>query len=139
MIRLTGEFALAAPPQQAFHYFTPLGEKEWAHGWDPRFPAADDEGDGTVFETGHGRHGPTTWVIVDMTPGQRIRYARVAHGLTAGTVDITLAERAGGASDVTVTYELTALTEQGAQHLHHFAESYVDYLKSWREAITSAL
>lgn len=134
MIRLTGGFSLAAAPQRAFHYFTPLGEREWAPGWDPRFPSADE----SVFETGHGQQS-TTWVMVDSTPGERIRYARVAHGMTAGTVEVRLAPKAGGASDVTVTYQLTALTEQGRDHLRHFAEGYEDYLRSWQEAITSAL
>jgi len=133
VIRLTGGFTLPAPPEKAFHYFTPLGEKEWAPGWDPRFPAEDE----TVFETSHGH--ATTWVIVDNSPGERIRYARVAHGMTAGTVDVTLAENAGGASEVTVTYELTALSAQGGEHLARFAGGYDAYLRSWREAITSVL
>ena len=135
MIRLTGGFSLAAPPQRAFHYFTPLGEGQWAHGWDPRFPAPQDE---TVFETGHGQQS-TTWVVVDSTPGERIRYARVAHGMTAGTVEVKLAETADGTSEVTVIYQLTALTEKGREHLRRFAEGYADYMRSWQEAITAAL
>jgi hypothetical protein len=135
VIRLTGGFTLPAAPRKAFHYFTPLGEGEWAPGWDPRFPEA---GENAVFETSHGQQS-TTWVIVDNQPGQRIRYSRVAHGMTAGTVDVTLAENADGASQVTVTYELTALTDHGREHLRHFAEGYEDYLRSWQEAITSVL
>jgi hypothetical protein len=134
MIRLTGEFTLAATPERALHYFTPLGEKEWAPGWDPRFPGEDE----TVFETGHGHHD-TTWVMVDHQSGQRIRYARVAHGVSAGTVDVRLAENADGASQVTVTYQLTALTDDGRAHLDQFAQGYDAYLRSWQEAITSVL
>ena len=134
MIRLTGGFSLAARPRRAFHYFTPLGEREWATGWDPRFPAEDE----TVFETSHGQQS-TTWVMVDNTPGERIRYARVAHGMTAGTVEVKLAETADGTSEVTVVYQLTALTDKGRDHLRHFAEGYADYMRSWQEAITAAL
>ena len=134
MIRLAGGFTLAAKPEQAFQYFTPLGEKLWVPGWDPYFPG-DDE---TVFETSHGAQR-TTWVMVDSTPGERIRYARVARGLSAGTVEVTLKENPAGASEVTVTYELAALSDEGREHLHHFASSYEAYMRSWREAIASVI
>lgn len=133
MTRLVGGFGLEVPPERAFYYFTPLGEKEWAGGWDPVFPAEDE----TVFETSHGHR--TTWVVVDREPGRRIRYARVAHGVTAGTVDVTLAERRDGASEVTVTYDLTALSDAGKAHLERFAAGYESFLRSWQEAIASAM
>jgi len=134
MTTLTGRFTLPAPRERALHFFTPLGEKEWAAGWDPVFPSAEGE---TVFQTSHGHH-KTTWVVVDRNPGHRIRYARVAHGMTAGTVEVTLEDR-GGASEITVTYELTALGEQGRAHLAEFAKGYDAYLRSWQQAITSVL
>ena len=132
MIRLTGGFSVAAPPERAFHYFTPLGEREWAHGWDPVFPAGDE----TVFET---HHSSTTWVVVDREPGQRIRYARIAHGLTAGTVEVRLAARGDAATEVTVTYDLAALTDSGREHLESFAAGYEAYVRSWEEAIAAVV
>lgn len=130
MTTLTGTFTVAAPPRRAFHYFTPLGEREWVPGWEPRFLSDN------VFQTGNGPG--TTWVMVDNVPGERIRYARVAHGITAGTVEVTLAAQ-GEASAVTVTYDLAALSEQGREHLERFAQGYDDYLRSWQEAIASVL
>lgn len=132
-VTLTGGFIVAAPPRRVFHYFTPLGEKEWAAGWEPEFLSDN------VFETRHG-HG-TTWVVVDSVPGERIRYARVAHGITAGTVEVTLVAQgdASDASAVTVTYELAALSDKGREHLESFARGYDAYLRSWQEAITSIL
>jgi hypothetical protein len=132
VIRLTGGFSVAAPPERAFHYFTPHGEREWAPGWDPHFPSADE----TVFET---HHSSTTWVVVDWDPGQRIRYARIARGLTAGTVDVRLAAQGDGATEVTVTYGLAALTDAGREHLERFAADYEGYLRSWEEAIAAVL
>ena len=93
--------------------------------------------DEAVFETSHGH--PTTWVIVDHHLGQRIRYARVAHGVSAGTVDVTLVENPDGTSEVTVTYELAALGQGGRKHLARFADGYDAYLGSWQKAITSLL
>ena len=39
-IRLQGTFAVQVPPAEAIELFTPSGERRWAHGWDPSFPAA---------------------------------------------------------------------------------------------------
>ncbi|GAA4467179.1 SRPBCC domain-containing protein [Phytohabitans houttuyneae] len=133
MIR-TGKLSVALPPKEAFRLFTPLGEREWVDHWEPHFPdpVEDDSAPGTVFQTtGHG--GTTTWVVVDREPGRRVRYARIAQG-TAGTVEVVLDEAEGG-SEVTVTYELTALTEDARPELAGFAEHYPEFLREWHDAI----
>jgi hypothetical protein len=130
----TGKLTVALPPSDAFRLFTPLGEREWVDHWEPRFPdpVDDDSAPGTVFlTTGHG--GTTTWVVVDREPGRRLRYARIAQG-TAGTVEVTLRAVEGG-SEVTVTYELTALTEAARPELARFGEHYPEFLHEWHEAI----
>ena len=89
--RLTGRIRVPLPPVEAFRLFTPRGEQDWAHGWDPRFPAPspDDTQPGTVFETSaHGQH--TIWLVTDRQPGKRISYARVTPGDQAGTVTVSL-------------------------------------------------
>lgn len=134
MIR-TGKLTVALPPKDAFRLFTPLGEREWVDNWEPRFPdpVEDDSAPGTVFQTtGHG--GTTTWVVVDREPGRRVRYARISPG-TAGTVEVVLDEAEGGGSEVTVTYELTALTEAARPELAGFAEHYPEFLREWQDAI----
>ena len=76
--RLVGRLMVALARDRAYHLFTPRGEQDWAPQWQPTFPAgaADDTAPGTVFET-HAHEASTTWVVVDSTPGQRIRYARM--------------------------------------------------------------
>jgi hypothetical protein len=131
---LTGHLTVALPPKEAFRLFTPLGEREWVDHWEPHFPdpVEDDSAPGTVFQTsGHG--GTTTWVVLDREPGRRVRYARIAPS-TAGTVEVVLDE-AGGGSEVTVTYELTALTEAARPELARFAEGYPEFLREWHDAI----
>ena len=132
---LTGRVTVALPPAEAFRLFTPLGEREWVPDWNPRFPVptTDDSAPGTVFET-----PGTTWVVVDRTPGRRVRYARIARAANAGTVTVDLAD-AGGHSDVTVTYELTALTYAAAPDLDEFAAAYPQMLRAWQEAIAAAI
>ncbi|GAA4385650.1 hypothetical protein GCM10023088_55410 [Actinomadura verrucosospora] len=137
--RLTGRLAVALPPDEAFPLFTARGERRWVPRWAPSFPApvADDAEPGTVFQTlDHGR--TTTWIVVDATPGRRIRYARVTPGVSAGTVSVVL-DRAGDHSDVTVTYELTALSGDGAADLRRFADGYPAFLAAWQDAIAEAL
>ena len=89
MTRLAGSFELDIPPERAFALFTPLGERAWALGWEPRFPSPvhDDSAPGTVFQTdAHGRKA--TWIVVERTAARRISYARVIDGQDAGTVSI---------------------------------------------------
>jgi hypothetical protein len=138
--RLTGGLRVALPPSEAFRLFTPLGEREWADGWNPRFPAPaeDDTMPGTVFETSaHGHR--TVWLVVDREPGRRISYARVTPGRDAGTVSVELGDAGDTASQVTVTYELTTLTDAGRHWLHAFTEGYPAYLRSWEEAIAATV
>jgi len=93
--RLTGRFAVALPPDEAFVLFTPQGEREWVAG-------------------------PT-------------------RALDAGTVTLTLHPAGPGATEVEVTYELTALTEHGREHLATLAAGYPTHLNGWRTSIEAAL
>nr|WP_221376559.1 SRPBCC family protein [Actinoplanes polyasparticus] len=135
MTSATGSFALPMPPRQAFHLFTPRGEQVWAEGWQPHFPASpiDDTEPGTVFIT-TTRDQVTTWVVVDRVAGQSIRYARVVPGVTAGTVLVNL-RPTGGGTEVTVSYDLTALAAEAEPDLRDFFAGFGRYLESWREAI----
>ncbi|MCY1141723.1 SRPBCC family protein [Actinoplanes sp. Pm04-4] len=135
MTTATGAFRLPMPPEQAFPLFTARGERSWVAGWEPRFPAGDvdDTEPGTVFVTGAGEQ-VTTWVVVDRVAGETIRYARVVPGVTAGTVRVDV-RPSGAGSEVTVTYDLTALTPEAEPALRDFFAGYAHFLESWREAI----
>lgn len=137
--RLTGRISVALPPAGAFRLFTPRGEQEWVHGWHPCFPAtaADDTEPGTVFTTSaHGHE--TVWVVTGRERGRRISYARVVRDATAATVTVSLTS-SGECTEAEVTYDLTALTGQGADELREFAEGYPSYLRSWQDAISQLL
>ncbi|MEU8817848.1 hypothetical protein [Actinoplanes sp. NPDC048796] len=92
---------------------------------------------GTVFVTNNGGQ-PVTWVVVDREGDHRIRYARVATGRDAGTVDGRLSP-AGSHTEVTVTYELSALTPEGSEWLRRFAADYPSMMQSWESAIAKSL
>ena len=142
-VAISGHFTVARPPAEAFGLFTPRGEERLVAGWRPRFPApaTDDTAPGTVFETdAHGR--TTTWVVVERAESSRIRYARVVPGETAGTVTVDVAGcgPAGDEhSDVTVTYELTALTASAVEPLRGFTARYPEMMRQWADAIAASL
>jgi hypothetical protein len=137
--RVAGRLMVALPRDHAFRLFTPRGEQGWAPQWKPHFPAGavDDTAPGTVFET-HAHGQTSTWVVVDSTSGRRIRYARVTPQVDAGTVTVTL-DDVNGQSEVTVTYELTTLTDAANAHLDAFAAQYPAFLQSWEQDIAASL
>ena len=113
------------PVERALHLFTPVGERAWAPGWDPVFPAGetgDGAAPGIVFLTGE-----SVWIVVDREP-RRLRYVRVTPGVRAGTVEVRL--RADGPHTLAdVTYETTALGD----------EPFDPEIAHWEEAIRAAL
>jgi hypothetical protein len=132
------EITVGLAREQTMALFTPEGERRWAHGWDPHYPVADRrEGPGAVFVTGHGGHH-TTWIMIDHGP-QSVRYARVTHGLTAGTVAVEVAESREGWTRVRVTYDLTALTPAGESWLKAFDADYESMIASWSSEIAASL
>ncbi len=136
---LVDSFELGISPQDAFPLFTARGERAWAPGWDPRFPAdaPDDSLPGTVFTTEDGTHR-ATWIVTDSERASHIRYARVAGSHTAGTVDVRLEATQAG-TRVTVGYDLTSLDPAADGDLDALAAGYGEYVASWREAIEERL
>ncbi|WP_433302129.1 SRPBCC family protein [Actinoplanes sp. CA-030573] len=136
---LDGSLTVALPVSAAFRLFTALGEREWVDGWDPQFPApvTDDAEAGTVFVTAHGGQD-VTWIVVDRDGDRRIRYARVAAGRDAGTIEVRLSP-AGSHTRVDVTYSLTALTPEGDHWLTDFEAHYPAMMRSWESAIAKSL
>ena len=137
--RLVGRLRVPLPPADAFLLFTPLGERDWVPGWEPRFPQPvdDDTEPGTVFVTdGHG--ASTVWVVTARERPRMISYARVVSGDRAGAVTVRL-ESAGEGSEVEVAYELTALVPEAEAELARFADGYAAYLQSWERDIAAHL
>jgi hypothetical protein len=133
-----GAVRVALPPERALWYFTPEGERTWAPGWDPTYPAApeDDTAINTVFVTrGHGHD--TVWVVVDSSD-RAMRYAQVSPGVQAGTVDVQCV-RDGHATRAEVTYDLTALSTTSQAALQQFADGYDEFLGEWERRIAAAL
>ncbi|GHO71298.1 hypothetical protein KSC_101900 [Ktedonobacter sp. SOSP1-52] len=57
---------LPAAPHKVFPLFSPLGEKHWAHDWDPEmlYPSSGGAQVGTVFTTQHANKPTQIWTII---------------------------------------------------------------------------
>jgi hypothetical protein len=127
------------PADEAMPLFTARGERRWVEGWDPEFPAGEpsEEGEGTVFvTTADGRS--TYWVVAARDPDW-IRYTRTTPGFVAGTVEVRRCRSDTRSTQVDVTYDLSALTPEGAAELDVFAARYQQDIGAWEVAIAAAL
>ena len=138
-VRLEGTVSVPLPQADAFELFTPSGERRWATGWDPSFPAPheDETCPGVVFVTAH-RH-PVTWVVVASDRPRSITYANVSDGDRAGLIRVVCEAEDFGRTTATVSYQMTALSDAGDAALHAFAEQYPQYMRHWQDAITACI
>jgi hypothetical protein len=137
--RGTVSITVRLPVDEAMLLFTARGERDWVDGWEPEFPAGEpaEEAEGTVFVTSH--HGRSTYWVVAARALGAVRYARTTPGLHAGTVEVRERLSDARSTQVDVTYDLTALTPEGATELDRFAAGYEDEIGGWQDAIEAAL
>ena len=138
--RASGEFALPVSAAEAIAHFTPEGERAWAIGWDPTYPAGEiSEESGTVFVTSHGAT-KTFWVIEEINrKAQTAAYALVTAGERAGTVRVRCEDDAGGCR-VDVEYNMTALDANHPEVLDMYeAEAFGAMMHHWSAAVRKAL
>lgn len=138
-VQLTGTVSIPLAPSDAFELFTPSGERRWATGWDPSFPAPgpDETAPGTVFQTGHS--GQVTWVVVDCEPRHSITYANVSDNDRAGLIRVSCEPNHDGTTTADVAYDMTALSDEGDARLRQFAAHYHQFLAHWQSAIDDVL
>src|SRR5690348_5727860 len=140
-MRRSMTITLPIPPETVMTWFTPEGERAWAGpGWDPHYPQPDRQvGPGAVFIThAHIDEARTVWVMVNHQPA-RVCYARVTPEAQAGTVSVEVVDSGEDWSSVEVTYDLSALSEHGAEALDRFSRGYDEEIRGWQTAIEKAL
>jgi len=141
-VKRTGSLSLPATRERVFPLFTPEGERMWVPGWQPQYlhPDRPSNEAGAVFRTNHGGE-ETIWLVIRYAPDEGIAtYGRFTPGSRLGTVHVECAEESPSDTRVTVTYELTALSEGGTEVLQALtAEAYASMLDHWRELILPIL
>ena len=136
----SGTVRVDAPPEHAFQLFTAPGEKLWIEGWDPVVPSGGDgRARGAVFVTNTAGE-KTYWVVVDYDDeALHARYSRIAPGTHAGTVEVFARDDGSGSTEVTVTFELTALNSEGSKLLADFdSAAFRQMLADWERMIRAA-
>ena len=135
-------FRLSAPVDEVFPFFTPEGERRWVAGWAPEWlhPAEGELAAGAVFRTRHDGE-ETLWACLDWEPeAARVRYARVTPGSRFGFVEVRCRAGAPGETEVSVSYALTALEQDGEARLAGLTEAaFAATMEEWRARIAPLL
>jgi hypothetical protein len=133
-------FVAHAPFDVAWPLFGADGEKAWAPGWDPDFLWPADAGDqeGMVFRIRHGL-GVAVWINTsfDRQTG-RIQYVYVIPEVVATVISLQLSSL-GEATQVAVTYERTALSDEAVQQVSTLAEQDKAAGTEWSRQIDGCL
>lgn len=133
----SGQFELPISASEAIDYFTPEGERSWAPGWDPIYPAGEvSETQGTVFTTAHD-DVETVWVIERIDRGANTSaYSRITPGHHAGSVRVRCDDQPDDGCVVSVEYDITALSSDHTQVLDHYTEeAFKAMMNHWSEAV----
>jgi hypothetical protein len=138
-VRLEGSVRVPLNQSDAFELFTPSGERKWAKGWDPSFPAlyGEETEPGTVFRT--TRHHAVTWIVVACNRPHSITYANLSENDRAGLIRVCCEANQDDTTTAQVIYEMTALSDDGDAALHEFAAHYPQYMSDWEHAIGAAV
>ena len=129
------------PLAEAFHFFTPEGERAWAHGWDPRYHHPEDGTleRGLVFTTGGGAEH-TIWTVVRVDAPNLVEDIRTTPGSRTGTVLVQCTALGDARTRATIVYSLTSLTEAGAKVLRELDEAaFRRFIESWEQSIAAAI
>jgi hypothetical protein len=97
---------------------------------------------GSAFTTTTHDGATVTWIVIDYRPAEgRVSYARLVQDSNIGTVDVTCAEPAGGGTDISMRYTLTAVSEAGDAFVAQFLAEphYRTMIEEWRVATSKAL
>src|SRR5258706_15885059 len=87
----TQNIHLSASPDRVFPLFDPIGEKQWADGWEPEimYPLSGEVEEGMVFTTGSHDEVQVIWTVLVFDAAKwRISYLRVTPGSHVAIIDI---------------------------------------------------
>ena len=133
---------LDAAPGQVFPLLDPIGEREWAPGWDPKmiFPVdSSSPAKGSVFTTSD-KNGEEIWIVsgYDAQNGF-ISYVAVLPGQVITEIEIRVQKQGENKSVAQVTHRRTALSAAGNHFVAALSEKAASHAAHWEHAINEAL
>ena len=141
-IGFTGRIVLGAGAERIFPLFSPLGEKLWVPGWEPRIlhPAGAEWEEGMVFFTREER-GEAAWFVTRLDRASReVVYHRVEPGRYVARVEVRCREVWGGRTEATVRYSYMGLSDEGNGEIAAMTqEAYDAKMGRWKEWLRTAL
>jgi hypothetical protein len=132
-------FTVNLPYKDAAPLFGAWAEQKWAPEFKPEFlyplPPADQEG--TVFRVQKGEHS-SIWVntLFDL-PAGRVQYVYVLGEILVTRIDIRIKSGGDHKTNVSVTYERTALNSSANNRVKSLAKADAGSADEWRNAINS--
>jgi len=141
-IELSGAFTLPVPPDAAFEFFSPLGEKLWVPDWNPELlhPPGVVWERGLIFRTNEER-GEAVWVVTALDRRlHEVEYHRVEAGRYVARVTVHCGAHAGVQTQVRVAYSFVGLSEAGNQDVAAMSSaSFAEKMQRWQEWIRRSL
>ena len=128
-----------AKADDVFSLLCPVREAEWLDGWDYTLIYSESgyAEKGCVFISRCPGEADTIWMITHRDPTSRtITFSRVTPASRVADVHIQVQGLAQEKSGVTVSYEITALTEQGNHYIDALTvEKFRKSMAFWEKSL----
>ncbi|MFC2083111.1 hypothetical protein ACFLSG_03635 [Candidatus Bipolaricaulota bacterium] len=143
LLERTSVVRLEGAVSRIFPLFSPLGEREWAEGWDPTvvWPADEIVRERMVFTVQHGDGPETMWIVSKYDEREAVIEYTVHESKSVHWIFIRCrAAQDEESTEAEVTYTYVGTNEDARQqNAHHLAYMYKHNLKNWEYAINHYL
>jgi hypothetical protein len=133
------EQTINADPSTVFDLLCPVKEAEWLDGWDYTLLHSESglAEEGCVFLSRQEGEKDTIWMITRRDVQNRaIEFVRATPESRIARLTIVVDEKAANASQVKITYVITALGEEGNKFLEAFTqENFEAAMKFWEASM----
>ncbi len=142
-ISRTNSIELNGSIDKVFYLFTPIGEKKWAEGWEPKviYPHNEKVKEGMVFSTRHIDEHLTYWVVVDYNAEEYfVQYVNFIYDYRSVVLKIKCNRINENKTEAVVNYLYTSLSEKGNEFIDSVTEEeQKEYIESWQKDINNYL
>ena len=141
-IEFSGKILLGGDIERIFPLFSPLGEKLWVPGWNPRIlhPAGAEWEEGMIFLTDE-ETGVAAWHVTRLDrASHEVVYHRLEPLRYVARVEVRCREAWGGRTEATVKYSYMGLSDEGNREISVMTqEAYDAKMGRWKEWLRATL